>query len=205
MCSRLKGQYVRAIAENRLRVVCAAASNDSGEAVLYAGVTNPAASTLAAGVVSGLSLQAKAIRVPVTTLDAQLKDLFHSGGTEEEIYLLKSDTQGHELRVLQGVEASLQRFGVRYFFVEFDPYLLRESGASALRLLRWFADHGMACRLARPLKCRNFGRMAGQRKCWSDLLCAKHADFVGKLLRCLPYSEEQFIGATAGQGPLSLT
>eukprot|EP00668_Euglena_longa_P014638 GGOE01018634.1.p2 GENE.GGOE01018634.1~~GGOE01018634.1.p2 ORF type:complete len:194 (-),score=38.91 GGOE01018634.1:85-666(-) len=180
----------------RFRLTCAVASDTAGKQILHESLApGSAASTLSSGVVQGLSLSTRSIQVPSVTVDHIVAQ--QSG----PILVFKSDTQGHELRVLQGSLHAVQRGGVVHFYVEFDPYLLAQSGTNALDLLRWFHDHGYGCRYARQRKCKTYDGGALKRKCWTDLLCAPFNRFMGPPIHCIPYAPSDFLGEEAGLVP----
>ena len=74
--------------------------------------------------------------VPVVRLD----DI-----VDEDVWILKSDTQGFDCHVLLGAEKLLRRRVVQYITFEFAPKVMDSTGCSALTLLRFMEDVGYQC------------------------------------------------------------
>ena len=68
-----------------------------------------------------------------------------AGGGDAPVLLLKSDTQGYEMGVLQGAARLLRTRPVGLLLVEASDFLLRRAGASPLRLMRLLDGLGFAC------------------------------------------------------------
>ena len=64
---------------------------------------------------------------------------------DEDIFLFKTDTQGHEYSVLKGAEKLLKTRKVSYLTLEFWPAAIRNSGADPLELLNFIYDLGFSC------------------------------------------------------------
>lgn len=77
------------------------------------------------------------IRIPVSRVD----DLVPS---DEDILLLKTDTQGYELSVLKGA-VKLLAGRVKFLMVEFSYGLMRASGTDPMELLNFIYDRGFVC------------------------------------------------------------
>ena len=192
LCNLLRTKFGR---HPRFHLQCAVASNRNGTVTLHESLAGSASSTLSKGVVDGLSIRSREVAVASALVDN------HAGLVHRHVLVFKSDTQGHELQVLQGAEQVVRRFGVSYFYVEFDPYLLRQSGTEAPDVLRWFDSRGFRCRYARPRKCKQYAGDGLKRKCWTDVLCAPRGAFVGVPRHCIRYDEAHFIGSLAGTQP----
>ena len=78
------------------------------------------------------------ITVPVRRVD----DLIQS---RDEIFLLKTDTQGYELNALKGAARLLNEGRVRFLMVEFSFGLQKASGTSPFDLLEFIYDRGFIC------------------------------------------------------------
>jgi FkbM family methyltransferase len=77
--------------------------------------------------------------IPVTTLD-----VFKSEHGIGAIDLLKIDTEGFDLAVLQGASRSLSSGEIKFVYVEFHQVVRRKSGAelgSLLEIANFLADH----------------------------------------------------------------
>eukprot|EP00413_Alexandrium_margalefii_P032202 CAMPEP_0204568152 /NCGR_PEP_ID=MMETSP0661-20131031/37014_1 /ASSEMBLY_ACC=CAM_ASM_000606 /TAXON_ID=109239 /ORGANISM="Alexandrium margalefi, Strain AMGDE01CS-322" /LENGTH=280 /DNA_ID=CAMNT_0051576141 /DNA_START=261 /DNA_END=1100 /DNA_ORIENTATION=+ len=158
-----------------VEVHCKAVSDFRGFSTLQVAVETPR-SSMSAEVVAGLGLNTSALAVPVTTLDSELLPS-HAGRVD----ILKSDTQGHELAVIRGARKLLQGGGVTFVLAEFDPWLLRNSGASAAELLSELHALGFSCLVVPEVVA---ARTATGLKRWSDLICAPHGLVTASLGPC---------------------
>lgn len=79
------------------------------------------------------------IKVPVIRLDKFVTDQ-----GIERVNLIKIDTEGYDLHVLKGAEATIDRFSPK-LFVEVCDANLRNHGDSAREILRWLEDRGYRC------------------------------------------------------------
>jgi FkbM family methyltransferase len=62
----------------------------------------------------------------------------------EPVDLMKIDTQGHELKALQGATRLLTVHGVRTIAFEYSPLLMEEIGSTPIALLTFLTNHGYA-------------------------------------------------------------
>ncbi len=117
------------IKSDRLHPHRLAMSDRSGEAAffVYDDVTDPSAAIPAStsnslvrerqfGLVAGEFT--KSIKVACTTVDA-----FCAANGVEQVDLLKIDTEGHEVAVLDGARETLRERGVRFVFLEYETVL----------------------------------------------------------------------------------
>ena len=117
-------------------VRCVAIGAEDGQMAFSMKSTTPNASfgQVAAG--RGSSVPGS-VSVRVTTLDHELPN--------SPVLLLKTDTQGFELGVLQGAASMMQRGMVRLLLIEMSHELLNNAGASPLQLMRHVASAGFVC------------------------------------------------------------
>jgi FkbM family methyltransferase len=67
----------------------------------------------------------------------------------ERIHLLKVDTQGHELAVLQGAEGIMKKYGVDVIHIEFSPALMRGHNVDPTEYLEYLWSWGYTCSYCR--------------------------------------------------------
>jgi len=67
----------------------------------------------------------------------------------ERIHLLKVDTQGHELAVLQGAEGIMKQFGIDVIHIEFSPALMRGHSVDPEEYLEYLWSMGYSCSYCR--------------------------------------------------------
>ena len=70
----------------------------------------------------------------------RLTDELEAANETRGVYLLKIDSQGHELHVLQGLVDYARRYPVYMVLLEYTPMLLRASDTEPLQLLRLLSD-----------------------------------------------------------------
>mmetsp|Transcript_51833 Transcript_51833/g.85993 ORF Transcript_51833/g.85993 Transcript_51833/m.85993 type:complete len:256 (-) Transcript_51833:466-1233(-) len=105
---------------------------------------------------ASFSVRAKAkgrgglVRVPVVRLDDEI-------APSEQNFILKTDTQGFEMQVLQGAQQLLARRAARLLMVELSNGMLKGQGSSPLELMRWVAAHGYDCTHIRFFAARQAG------------------------------------------------
>lgn len=63
----------------------------------------------------------------------------------EDIFLLKTDTQGFEMSVLQGASNLLASGRVSLLLVEFSYGLMKNAGTNPVNLLNFIYDNGFVC------------------------------------------------------------
>ncbi len=63
----------------------------------------------------------------------------------ERVHLLKIDTQGHELKVLQGAEGLIRKHGIDVIHTEFSPALMRGHGVEPEEYLEYLWALGYTC------------------------------------------------------------
>mmetsp|Transcript_41547 Transcript_41547/g.69109 ORF Transcript_41547/g.69109 Transcript_41547/m.69109 type:complete len:209 (-) Transcript_41547:115-741(-) len=180
-------------------VVCKAASDHVGTSLLYVqkggalnNNTHKARSTLYGSAVHKLGFKATPVVVALSTLDKELGNL----GVKSPA-ILKTDTQGHELSVLKGATALLQK-GTQ-LYIEFDPFLLNEAGTSAFALLSYLHTFGYTCAYAnRKHHCvdvrHNSSNAKFWQKCSNDLHCTSHwhTPAHSGSWPCVEFNETQF-------------
>lgn len=74
------------------------------------------------------------VKVEIRTLDSFI------GKFENGVDLIKIDTEGHELKVLQGAEKIIQKFKPK-LFIEIDKNNLLQHGNSIDELINWLQEH----------------------------------------------------------------
>lgn len=72
-----------------------------------------------------------AVKVPMTTLDVLV------GGFEQDLYLIKIDTQGFDGFVLEGMHEILQRGAVQYVIFELWPSAMHNAGKPCAQVLNY--------------------------------------------------------------------
>jgi len=86
------------------------------------------------------------VKVPVVTLD-EMVDKYY--GPHQRIAFLKSDTQGHELQVLQGAKRMLAERRVEMMHIEFSPNLIisnyHNNKEAPQKLLQFLWEYGYRC------------------------------------------------------------
>ena len=155
-----------------------ATDKEGGEVPMFIGTGNGTPrSTLHKEIVEDLGFKTETVQVPCYTVSN------HIPSDIPEVFLFKSDTQGHELYVLRGVEHYLETGGrIHMMFVEFSPFLLQEAGeeSSAEALLEWMDKWDYHCKLLRHhdpkkggVKNPIYGEIDGHRfeHQFGDLIC----------------------------------
>lgn len=88
----------------------------------------------------GPSLKWTPDRVPILRLDQALPDWI------KQIFFLKIDTQGYELKVLHGAEQYLKSKNIQYALYEFSPKLMYSAhSGDPLVLLQYMTSMGAVC------------------------------------------------------------
>jgi FkbM family methyltransferase len=64
---------------------------------------------------------------------------------DRDVFLLKTDTQGYEMSVLEGAAQVLKKGNVRFLLIEFSYSLLKKAGTSPIDLINYVYDHGYMC------------------------------------------------------------
>ena len=72
-----------------------------------------------------------------------------TAGIMRKVRLVKIDVEGHEMRVLKGLEAAIPFLGRADFVVEITPTYLKRSGDSADEIYNFFGQHGFQPRFGR--------------------------------------------------------
>ena len=72
------------------------------------------------------------------TIDSAVRD-------RSEVFLLKTDTQGYEMSVLEGATRILKEGNVKFLLIEFSYFLLNKAGTSPTDLIDYVYDHGYIC------------------------------------------------------------
>jgi FkbM family methyltransferase len=81
----------------------------------------------------------RAQQVEVTTLDHALREL-----PDGSVRFVKIDVQGHEMRVLRGMQETIRRNPDAIFMVEVSPSILPQFGSSASELVASFYELGFS-------------------------------------------------------------
>ena len=123
-------------ARGTVRVRCVAIGSKAGNMTfgMKRNGRNASFGQATAGSTSALS---GSVSVPVAKLDDELPN--------SAVLLLKTDTQGFDLGVLQGAALLMQRGLVRLLLVEMSHELLNLAGTSPLQLMRHVASAGFVC------------------------------------------------------------
>ena len=79
------------------------------------------------------------VTVPVVTLDAAL------GEVREPFFMLKSDTQGHELGVLHGARQLFRNKMVKFVFIEMAVYLMPGLEKDSIAIIDFLNENGFVC------------------------------------------------------------
>ncbi len=119
---------------SNLEIAAVALGDREGRVTLYCNPTNRADNRLHD------SLQApgvEAVDVPLTTLDA-----FCAERGITRIDAMKMDVQGAEVAALRGMKETMRRTPPRWLFLEFEPELLRNAGASPEELWALLDGYG---------------------------------------------------------------
>ena len=64
---------------------------------------------------------------------------------DQDVFLLKTDTQGYEMSVLEGATQVLKKGNVKFLLIEFSYFLLNKAGTSPIDLINYVYDHGYMC------------------------------------------------------------
>jgi hypothetical protein len=64
---------------------------------------------------------------------------------DRDVFLLKTDTQGYEMSVLEGATQVLKNGKVKFLLIEFSYFLLNKAGTSPIDLINYVYDHGYMC------------------------------------------------------------
>jgi FkbM family methyltransferase len=64
---------------------------------------------------------------------------------KEDVFLLKTDTQGFETNVMKSAQGLLSRYNVRYIIAELDMKLLESSGSSVIQMVQEIDSYGYRC------------------------------------------------------------
>ena len=64
---------------------------------------------------------------------------------DRDVFLLKTDTQGYEMSVLEGATQVLKKGNVKFLLIEFSYILLNKAGTSHIDLINYVYDHGYMC------------------------------------------------------------
>jgi FkbM family methyltransferase len=109
--------------------------------ILNAGLSSSTAAASLQGAADSGQVVAGAGSVPLITLDTSLPSW-----ATKNVYLLKVDTQGYELRVLKGALNLLQSMHVRYVLFEYSPVLMKRGQlGEPLELLGLLPSLGYTC------------------------------------------------------------
>ena len=64
---------------------------------------------------------------------------------DQDVFLLKTDTQGYKMSVLEGATQVLKKGYVRFLLIKFSYSLLNKAGTSPIDLINYVYDHGYIC------------------------------------------------------------
>ena len=146
---------------------------------MFAAQNAEASASLTRAVASPFGGAVTLLNVSLTTLDDVFaRPRYAQALRHQQVRVIKTDTQGHEVAVLRGAKELLAAGGVSKLLVEIDPRLLREGGSSAEELMAMTHAAGFQCGYGRrQFECAQIEGLAGQ-KCWNDLYCTKsRSDF----------------------------
>jgi FkbM family methyltransferase len=125
------------------RVINAGASSEPGTMMLHVrtgneSTTKNAGSSFAYGESGAATTRGMYTSTPVrvTTLDAEI---------DEDVYMLKVDTQGWEPHVFHGALNLLRRHSVRFIVMEIAPYILCEAGWNPMQVAKLLNCLGYMC------------------------------------------------------------
>ena len=138
-CKKIEGTHASYLANGMMVLRCGAASSKSGQMKMSINDEHSDCVGCLAGNknVHGV----KEITVPVYAID----DIFFKE-VSAQTYVIKTDTQGFELSVLEGANKLISKGLVPHIIVEFDPHLLDKQGPeTAVQLLRFLDTHGYMC------------------------------------------------------------
>ena len=132
--------------QSNVTVHCAAVGPSRGSMPLRVGTANATAAaeektSASFGLASASDIAAARdpiVRVPQVTLDEMVPE-------SATPLLLKSDTQGFEMAVLEGATNLLRRRAARLLLLELSNKLLRDAGASPRQVLDLVSDAGYDC------------------------------------------------------------
>jgi len=91
---------------------------------------------------SAAPYRTRVVKVPIVRLDDEV-------APAEKNFILKTDTQGFEMKVLQGAQRLLERHAARLLMIELSSGLLGSQGSSPLELMRWISARGYDCTYVR--------------------------------------------------------
>lgn len=165
-----KGQNWTRAHGDLVEVHCAAVSDEVGQMTLHVPINQRAS------VRSSLNEVLDEMDVPSVTVSVDILTLDKVVAGQERISILKSDTQGHELKVMRGARDLLRSGRVDSIFAEFDPWLLSKAGGSGEALLGELHDAGFTCTLSSAFKGGKIScvRTTFGHKCWDDIICFPH-------------------------------
>jgi len=135
-CERIRKAAASNAVTSLIDVRCVAVSDNNGTASLDVSVAASASFSIqsTAKALGG----AKVIQVPIVRLDDEI-------APHESVYIMKTDTQGLELSVLQGAVRLLRTRQVKYLIVEFSFGLLSSHGTNPMHLLQFIYNFGFVC------------------------------------------------------------
>ena len=128
----------------QVTLVNAAASTRAGAATIMTQHGN-AGNSFTTGARAGTATNSSTIRRGFVSFEIEtvkLDDIVH-----ERVDLMKIDTQGHELKALQGAARLLSIHGIRTIAFEFWPPKMDEVGSSPIEFLNFLTQRGYAIRL----------------------------------------------------------
>merc|ERR1712151_880272 len=79
------------------------------------------------------------VQARMVTLDSQFPS------AKEYIFLLKSDTQGHELEVLEGAQQMLKERRVQFILLEMSVYLMPRPEKDGRKIMNILDEAGFVC------------------------------------------------------------
>lgn len=131
-CDTLK-RGVDQYSGDQIEIHCSAAGDESGQVTFAL----KGASTSFVQVENSNKNTSSLVTVYVERLDDVLAN--------QDVFLLKTDTQGYELNVLKGAARLLRDGCVRFMLVEFSYGLMQHSKTDPFALLNFIYDHSFVC------------------------------------------------------------
>jgi len=141
-CEVLLNNLKKANVSSRVELHCAPASSEMATVFFHQDPNVPSTSNKQIFATEAESLR-KAGRGGEVSVSQSVTVDSAVGG--KKVYLLKTDTQGYEMSVLQGATELLKNGNVKYLLIEFSYTLLYAAKTNPIELLNYVYDHGYMC------------------------------------------------------------